>query len=91
MFGFGFGGTFIITQMHGLGLSLFWKITFITIYVLLAIWAFWDHQEVNRTDGSIMVFPENLTEIGRMGPSMAMSGMFFWACWYILANLVALP
>ena len=60
------------------------------LFALLAVWAFWDYQSVNSSTGVVTSFPQNLTEIGRMGPSMAFSGLFFWAAWYAIANVVAL-
>jgi hypothetical protein len=33
MFAFGFGGIFVITQMHGLGLRLWHKVSLLTVYV----------------------------------------------------------
>ena len=40
MFAFGFGGVFIITQMHGLGLPRWARWAFLCVYIGLAIWVY---------------------------------------------------
>jgi hypothetical protein len=40
MFAFGFGGIFIITQMHGLGLSARVKWLLVSVYAVLATWVY---------------------------------------------------
>jgi hypothetical protein len=40
MFAFGFGGIFVITQMHGLGLSLRVRGALLAIYAALAVWVY---------------------------------------------------
>jgi len=40
MFAFGFGGIFIITQMHGLGLSRWIRWIMLLVYIGLAIWVY---------------------------------------------------
>jgi hypothetical protein len=40
MFAFGFGGLFVITQMHGLGLSRPVKWFLLATYILLALWVY---------------------------------------------------
>jgi hypothetical protein len=40
MFAFGFGGIFVITQMHGLGLSLRVRAVILAVYAALAVWVY---------------------------------------------------
>ncbi len=40
MFAFGFGGVFVITQMHGLKLKKWLRWTFLAIYIGLALWVY---------------------------------------------------
>ena len=40
MFAFGFGGIFILTQMHGLGLSRRMKLLFATLYIASVAWVY---------------------------------------------------
>ena len=40
MFAFGFGGIFVITQMHGLGLSLRVRGAILAVYAALAVWVY---------------------------------------------------
>ena len=40
MFAFGFGGIFVITQMHGLGLSLRVRGGILAVYAALAVWVY---------------------------------------------------
>ncbi len=40
MFAFGFGGIFIITQMHGLGLSRLTRLALVFVYVAAALWVY---------------------------------------------------
>ena len=40
MFAFGFGGMFIITQMHGLGLSKTVRWLLVAAYVVLTLWVY---------------------------------------------------
>ncbi|MGD9093609.1 MAG: hypothetical protein PVF74_12235, partial [Anaerolineales bacterium] len=42
MFAFGFGGIFIITQMHGLGLSRWVKWLLLFLYVAAVLWVYSD-------------------------------------------------
>jgi hypothetical protein len=40
MFAFGFGGIFVITQMHGLGLSLRMRGAILAVYAALVVWVY---------------------------------------------------
>ncbi len=40
MFAFGFGGVFVITQMHGLKLQKWLRWTFLAVYIGLALWVY---------------------------------------------------
>jgi hypothetical protein len=40
MFAFGFGGIFVVTQMHGLGLSLRVRGAILAVYAALAVWVY---------------------------------------------------
>jgi hypothetical protein len=46
MFAFGFGGIFVITQMHGLGLKRWQKLVILVVYIGTAVWVYsgrgWD-------------------------------------------------
>jgi hypothetical protein len=42
MFAFGFGGIFVITQMHGLGLRLWQKAGFLVVYLAAALLVYGD-------------------------------------------------
>ena len=50
MFAFGFGGVFIITQMHGLGLSRWIKWALLLIYIGLVLWVYSERGRANLNE-----------------------------------------